>query len=66
MEYDKPEKVQYYLDLFQPGPNEEILFTGEYKYVLQIGKYNEDGTEKFKRKRIFKRIYKKRKFITQE
>ena len=36
-----------------------------YKYV-ETAKFKEDGTRKIKRKRIFKRLYQSKKFISED
>ena len=63
MEKESLEKQKKYHGYFETQPGETIRFTGMYKYV-ETDKFKEDGTKKIKRKRIFKRSYISKKWIT--
>ena len=58
MEKESKEKQEKYSDYFDIEEGQKIIFTGMFKYVADIGKFNENGEPKFKRKRIFKKVSK--------
>ena len=66
LENEPLEKQIKYQSKFNPGDKEEISFTGIFRYVEVDGKVDKNGDPVYKRKRVFRKMKKVKKYLTAE
>lgn len=65
MEREPIEKQEKYKNRYYIAENEEIHFTGMFKFV-DSGVVDEFGQKVYKRKRVFRKIVKDKRYLTNE
>ena len=65
MDNEPKEKQDKYKHFFHIGENEEVHFTGIFKFV-ETGEIDRHGDPVFKRKRVFRKYIRDKRYLTNE